>query len=402
MHSSREPTHRDPAQLVACLWLSVSIGLAAGEAHAQIEPEWLTVSVRAASQTNTCANVPVFCMGTTHVADVGLHEFAVTAAPWSEASDSMQFALEWPANWVLQSTEMCAGILVSGNPAERGSTLRFTVANCDYDEPLIRMVMDCQVPGTLWVRNGLVHICDGGGWGVADPEMHATVGSYCGEPVNYECGYCLTYRAATFNPPSLEMASAVGQSTSKVITAWGPSTCPQLVECGQYPPYPCFTGLDADASWLRVGQIDDYHYRISANAVDLAPGTYAGHVTSSPSQCPPCQPSCMDVTFVVLADAAEVEEASSNSPVLQGPFPNPVTDRVHFALDLPSAAHTQVLLVDVAGRVAAQLIDDDLTAGVHDFSKAVESQSGQRLASGVYFLQLQTGSIRATRITILR
>ena len=87
---------------------------------------------------------------------------------------------------------------------------------------------------------------------------------------------------------------------------------------------------------------------------------------------------------------------SQNQP---NPF-NPVTS-VRFAL--PRGSEVRLTVFDVTGRVVRTLVDEELPAGYHETSWDGRSDSGQRVASGVYFYRLETAEFSATRkMTLLK
>ncbi len=109
--------------------------------------------------------------------------------------------------------------------------------------------------------------------------------------------------------------------------------------------------------------------------------------------------AAMPARQVPVGETAAVPTApppSHTSTLALSVGPNPLTGhqgRVTFTL--PGARRVRAELVDVAGRVMRTLADADLAAGPH--ALAFDTESGGRLASGVYFVQLRAGRDVATR-----
>ena len=381
------------------LALLLVLGCLVGEAQGQISPEFLTVSVRPVGPFTICATVPAFCSGETHSANLGRHEFALRTNTLDYPSDSVVCVLDWPADWVLESVQFCGGTLVGGVPLQRKSHLKLAT-DCEDARPLCRLMFDCRAPGILSVF-GSVHLCQGN-WEGGPSDLHASVGTYCGQPVDYDCGFCDHYTAATFSESALELVSSGTLGASRVVSVYGFDFCPIPAECGGSSQTPCFTGLGVDVPWLHLNHLGGDFYRIIAQPTGLAPGTYLGHVSTLPSQCGYCEPSCLDVTFVVLASPTSVEEPEAIDAQIIGPYPNPVSDLVHYTLELTRSEAVEVRIVDVTGRTRATLLHAELDAGSHDLSAAPAQATGGRLPSGVYFLSLKVGPERSSRMFVLR
>ncbi len=77
---------------------------------------------------------------------------------------------------------------------------------------------------------------------------------------------------------------------------------------------------------------------------------------------------------------------------LAAPYPNPFHRRVQVRFGLPKAQHVRLVVYDVLGREVARLQEAFLPAGWHEFT-----WDAPPLAGGLYFLQLQAGSVYQTQ-----
>ncbi len=89
--------------------------------------------------------------------------------------------------------------------------------------------------------------------------------------------------------------------------------------------------------------------------------------------------------------------------VLSPPCPNPLTGHSVLAYSLSSSDHVLVGIYDAQGRVITTLVDDRRDAGRHIVTWDGRDGSGTPLASGLYFMRLQTGgAVRSQKIVVSR
>jgi hypothetical protein len=79
--------------------------------------------------------------------------------------------------------------------------------------------------------------------------------------------------------------------------------------------------------------------------------------------------------------------ATGTRVFMLAPVPNPASDETAIRFRLPEAGPVRLRVLDVRGRVVADLLDGTLEAGEH----AISWNTGA-LASGVYFSRLETGA----------
>ena len=96
--------------------------------------------------------------------------------------------------------------------------------------------------------------------------------------------------------------------------------------------------------------------------------------------------------------AAPVLDPDSGVPstfAVQKAFPNPFNPKTTIRFALPQAAHTSVVIYDVAGRKVKTVVDEMLTAQVHDVSWTGDDDNGRQVAAGVYFYMVSSGEHRS-------
>ena len=81
--------------------------------------------------------------------------------------------------------------------------------------------------------------------------------------------------------------------------------------------------------------------------------------------------------------------------------PNPFNPITTIRYELPHADHVRLEILDVSGRLVRTLVNGPVEAGNHAIEWRGEDARGRRVASGVYFYRLDSGSYVATRRMVL-
>ena len=90
--------------------------------------------------------------------------------------------------------------------------------------------------------------------------------------------------------------------------------------------------------------------------------------------------------------------STTPSITLSAPFPNPATGVSEIKYQLDTAGPIEITVYDVAGRRVASL----LKAGNRPAGPGVVRLDGGAMASGVYFIRMQTqSSVRARKLTVV-
>lgn len=86
---------------------------------------------------------------------------------------------------------------------------------------------------------------------------------------------------------------------------------------------------------------------------------------------------------------------------LHANYPNPFNPTTTISFDLPEASDVLLEVYDMMGRRVATLVSGQLAAGVHQATWNALSESGDRVASGVYLYRLQAGSFEFVNRMVL-
>ena len=77
--------------------------------------------------------------------------------------------------------------------------------------------------------------------------------------------------------------------------------------------------------------------------------------------------------------------------------PNPVTSTTDIAFQVARDSRVSVMIYDIVGRCVRTLEDRRYGSGTHHLHWDRTNDSGQPVASGVYFYRMEAGAFRATR-----
>jgi hypothetical protein len=105
--------------------------------------------------------------------------------------------------------------------------------------------------------------------------------------------------------------------------------------------------------------------------------------------------ACCDPTVGISAGE------SAGGEELRLTVANPAVGMIAFEVDLPRASSVKASLFDVSGKCLRTLISDALPAGPHPMSLARSGESGERLAAGVYYLQVEGNGTRVTKKVVV-
>lgn len=135
-------------------------------------------------------------------------------------------------------------------------------------------------------------------------------------------------------------------------------------------------------------------YRLVIRGDQLSPGEYAGRVWANAGCC--THSNRIPVTVTVLG-SSDVQEIRDFTSILGAPRPNPTAGPICFAVRLPEPGRVRVSVVDAAGRRVAVVLDRVFPAGTSVQQWRPSEGFRARLASGVYYLTLESAAGREAR-----
>ena len=88
-------------------------------------------------------------------------------------------------------------------------------------------------------------------------------------------------------------------------------------------------------------------------------------------------------------------------PTLLVPTPNPFSANLHISLFIPKSSRVKLSIYDVRGRLISKMFDREIETGEHNYSWKGTDDSGQKVSSGIYYLEAAFGREIITRKVIL-
>lgn len=105
------------------------------------------------------------------------------------------------------------------------------------------------------------------------------------------------------------------------------------------------------------------------------------------------------MTGTISASPSGIKQLGTSVPEsfnLMQNFPNPFNPTTNIRFDIPENAKVKLVVYDVQGRLAAELIDQQLTAGTYNFD-----WDASAFPSGVYFYSLASGNFMSVKKLVL-
>jgi len=185
---------------------------------------------------------------------------------------------------------------------------------------------------------------------------------------------------------------------------------PQVIQAGYMA-----TGVTLD--WDDAPEADFQFYRIYRGADEgfvPSPDNLVHTTTSSIWTDPTANPWYYHYKITVLDHAGNESEPGAPTSVsgtgdgavpaataLLGAVPNPFNPSTNLSFTLAAAGHARLTIYDVAGRLVATLVDEHRDIGRHHVAWEGLDGGGRRLASGVYFYRLETGTYSETKRMVM-
>jgi hypothetical protein len=109
------------------------------------------------------------------------------------------------------------------------------------------------------------------------------------------------------------------------------------------------------------------------------------------------------VLVQVGATGVEIVQSAPSAIALDSPAPSPFVERAAIRFGLPERSHVRLTIHDVAGRVVATLANGPREAGWHEIPWSGRDDGGTAVASGVYFVRLESAvGARTAKVVKLR
>jgi hypothetical protein len=97
-----------------------------------------------------------------------------------------------------------------------------------------------------------------------------------------------------------------------------------------------------------------------------------------------------------------VADSATNGCALARAYPNPFNPSTTISYIVAAPGHVRLFVCDAAGRVVAPLVDGHEDPGDHAIVWDGRTSTGERVASGVYFIRMETeDGFAATRKMVL-
>jgi subtilisin family serine protease len=113
----------------------------------------------------------------------------------------------------------------------------------------------------------------------------------------------------------------------------------------------------------------------------------------------PTDPAHASVAFTVVGTASGttgIGPATVAAQLAVTTFPNPTRDAVRLSLDIPARGHVRTLVLDLAGRRVATVVERELEAGRSEFWWDGRREGGGRCPAGVYFCRVDYAGLSTT------
>jgi hypothetical protein len=179
-------------------------------------------------------------------------------------------------------------------------------------------------------------------------------------------------------------------------------------------PFPFASGVEG---WTRSSgtfawkDVSFYDYRTEVDTATFVPSTFGTtgvtveafvfrvKKASDPSQTIgwfPTDPAHARVALTVIgypAGTTDVGFERVAARLAVTTVPNPSRGAVKMALEVPARGHVRALVLDLAGRRVATLVERELDAGRHELWWDGGTDDGARCPAGVYFCRVDCGGI---------
>lgn len=196
--------------------------------------------------------------------------------------------------------------------------------------------------------------------------------------------------AFAMEQPSYPKNVATGTSAGQLTISWDANPEGDVdyyaVYCdttsGFVPSPGTLVSTTPDTSLTIPTPTDTTYYRVSAVDTSGYAGGFSGEAVSVPGT------------------ASGVETSPVRFSLLQN-YPNPFNPSTTISFSVAARVRVDLVVYDVAGRRVRTLVGDDRVPDVYKVTWDGTNDSGERVASGIYFYRLQAGTYTQTRKMVL-
>jgi len=210
---------------------------------------------------------------------------------------------------------------------------------------------------------------------------------------------------AIFNPvgaPAVAVTFPNGNETlpldALVTLMWAPADDPDDNDhIDSVDLYLSRTGPNGSYEMVATGipNTGAYDWPVTGPETDNAYVKVVAHNPPGPSALTAADLS--DRPFSIHPGAVAVQKPQPVEFALTQVAPNPALGALRFGFALPRSSSVHLAVIDIHGRRVASVARGDFGPGVHHFTWDARASSGERVASGVYFLHLEVAGRSFTR-----
>ena len=165
-------------------------------------------------------------------------------------------------------------------------------------------------------------------------------------------------------------------------------------------------GFESGVPWISfqpdemlLGGNDSVFVQLIVNGAIVEPGDYQAEVifSSNDPQNPEVRlPLAIHFEAVTAAYSKEAKSALPEDFQIHQNYPNPFNPETTVQYELPVDSRVLIRVFNVNGQVVQVLVDQHLDAGYYKTTWNGKNTAGQRLASGIYLLQINAGNFTRT------
>jgi hypothetical protein len=132
-------------------------------------------------------------------------------------------------------------------------------------------------------------------------------------------------------------------------------------------------------------------------------GTHNVELTDPAACYPPVVVNCPAGVTAEKDDlwSEDLDQAMPSATALLDNYPNPFNPTTTFRYILSEDTHVSLTVYDMLGRLIATVVDNNQAAGDHSAVWDGSNESGQKLASGIYFYRLAAGKFAEMKRMLL-